>query len=97
MKLSLLIGAEHRPADSMAQRFTEHLETSPPRASLGSMVSQLETTCLMARRRGPSPGGFDHADHRLPAGMHIDVLEGSLLSVRKKLAARYSRAGTSPN
>jgi hypothetical protein len=26
MKLSLLIGAEHRPADSMAQRLTEHLE-----------------------------------------------------------------------
>jgi hypothetical protein len=25
----------------------------------------------------PSPWALDHADHRLPAGMHIDVFRGS--------------------
>src|SRR6202048_3736319 len=52
MKLSLLIGAEHRPLTRWHSVLPSTWNKSASRGSLGSTVSQLETTCLMARRRG---------------------------------------------
>src|SRR5262249_19203050 len=46
MKLSLFIGAEHRPTESMAQRLSEHVEQVRLARQLGFDGVSIETLCF---------------------------------------------------